>query len=345
MTVQRNRDGEYARRKAKCLQFNLCFGCLQPKGQNKWKCTSCLERDNARDRARRIARASQNLCDCGQPVVPGFRVCPKCREEDRLCQEIKRNRNRQLGLCFCGNQPKPCQVTCGDCQRRATLSTMRRYRDNIAAQRCAFCSNELNQSTFRCNSCHEQHIIRGQRYWSEKRLLVIDHYGGGCQCCGLTTPEFLDVDHINNNGMAHRLETGRHFCEWVIKNNYPSDLRLLCSNCNQGRTKFDVCPHHQEPALPQDIRRQRRRRRRIETIGHYGGQCKCCGESNWAFLEFDHINNDGNLHHKETGHRPDKLVAWLIANNYPDTIQLLCSNCNKAKGLYGTCPHFVLQHV
>jgi hypothetical protein len=29
----------------------------------------------------------------------------------------------------------------------------------------------------------------------------------------------------------------------------------------------------------------------------------------------------------------------LAKHGYPDTFQLLCHNCNLARGFYGTCPH------
>ncbi len=33
------------------------------------------------------------------------------------------------------------------------------------------------------------------------------------------------------------------------------------------------------------------------------------------------------------------LFKWIINNGYPDYLQILCLNCNKAKGSYGKCPH------
>jgi hypothetical protein len=340
MAPNRNRSGEYARRKAKCLQFNLCFQCQLPKGQNHFKCDECLAKNSARDRKRRQEYTIQNKCDCGRPSLPDFRVCEACREEDRLFQEKKREQHRLEGSCLtCGKPPVPGLMTCTLCSSRATISTMNRYHNNIISCKCAFCGNDLNQSTFRCDSCHEQHILRGKIYWSQKRLLILDHYGAKCQCCGLETYEFLDIDHINGGGNQHRQNIGRHFSDWIISNNYPSDLQLLCSNCNHGKSKFGICPHIQPPIESTNKRQRQRRRQRQRTIEQYGGECKCCGESNWAFLEFDHVNNDGAQHRKELSGQ--KLVPWIIKNNYPDTIQLLCSNCNKAKGLYGGCPHLL----
>jgi hypothetical protein len=78
-------------------------------------------------------------------------------------------------------------------------------------------------------------------------------------------------------------------------------------------------------------------KRRRAVVTHYGGKCACCGESTFEFLEIDHINNDGAVHRKKIG--KGNTYKWLIANNYPPGFQVLCSNCNHAKGRYGYCPH------
>ena len=75
---------------------------------------------------------------------------------------------------------------------------------------------------------------------------------------------------------------------------------------------------------------------RDEALERYGGKCMCCGEKQKEFLCFDHINGGGGKHRKEVG---SKIVVWLKKNNYPDTFQVLCHNCNMSKGFYGYCPH------
>ncbi len=37
--------------------------------------------------------------------------------------------------------------------------------------------------------------------------------------------------------------------------------------------------------------------------------------------------------------KADPLCQWLITNNFPKGFQILCWNCNKAKGVLGKCPH------
>lgn len=81
---------------------------------------------------------------------------------------------------------------------------------------------------------------------------------------------------------------------------------------------------------------------KLEAINHYGGKCACCGETQIAFLQIDHINNDGAEHRREiekASHGRVPMTLWLKRNNYPDGFQVLCANCNVAKQIAGTCPH------
>ncbi len=86
-----------------------------------------------------------------------------------------------------------------------------------------------------------------------------------------------------------------------------------------------------------------RRREKVEVLRRYSSEvptCACCGESIIEFLCIDHINGNGNAHRKEIGlSRGQKMYRWLKQNNYPTGFQVLCWNCNTAKGLYGQCPH------
>jgi len=84
--------------------------------------------------------------------------------------------------------------------------------------------------------------------------------------------------------------------------------------------------------------REFHRRLRIKSFSHYGNRCLCCGETRYEFLVIDHINGGGNRHRKEIG-KGGEIYYWLKKNNYPEGFQVLCHNCNMAKGAYGECPH------
>ncbi len=83
---------------------------------------------------------------------------------------------------------------------------------------------------------------------------------------------------------------------------------------------------------------------RLQCLQHYCGsevpfcQCPGCRETTIQFLTIDHINGGGTQHFKEVGGGTN-FYNWLKRNNYPDGFQVLCMNCNHAKGHYGKCPH------
>ena len=79
------------------------------------------------------------------------------------------------------------------------------------------------------------------------------------------------------------------------------------------------------------------RRAKAEGIATYGGKCACCGEARAEFLTLDHING-----RTAEPYRITEQKAWmrLKTRGWPkDNFQLLCFNCNCAKGIYGHCPH------
>ena len=78
--------------------------------------------------------------------------------------------------------------------------------------------------------------------------------------------------------------------------------------------------------------------RRKRVVEKYGGKCTCCGETEYTFLQFDHVKNDGANHRRQL--KGKKIVTWIIENNYPNSIQVLCANCNHSKRINGgVCAH------
>lgn len=84
---------------------------------------------------------------------------------------------------------------------------------------------------------------------------VFKHYGGdkpSCSCCGTSHMEFLVIDHMNGDGAEKRRKEPMirdNFYRWIVKNDYPDDLQILCYNCNRCKGNKDVkfCSvHHPE---------------------------------------------------------------------------------------------------
>jgi transcription elongation factor Elf1 len=171
-------------------------------------------------------------------MILAGRTCPACKEH-KCRAAFQRANNRVGGL----------QVYCRKCanSRRNEWNAVargfdsreewRQHRDEVRKQ------NKIQ--ALKRNSARNKQIN-----WL-MRLEMIAGYGGKCQCpgCQETTPEFLTLDHINNDGKAERAISG-------FKTNYslfirlkaagwPQDrYQLLCMNCNWGRARHGgVCPH------------------------------------------------------------------------------------------------------
>jgi len=92
-----------------------------------------------------------------------------------------------------------------------------------------------------------KNALKEKLRYAAYRELVIEAYGGRCACCGENEVLFLEVDHINNDGRAHRKVIGRSakaLVYWLINHGFPDGFQLLCSNCNQGKKRNGgTCPH------------------------------------------------------------------------------------------------------
>lgn len=84
-----------------------------------------------------------------------------------------------------------------------------------------------------------------ERYIELKQQLF-EGYGGACSCCGEREIVFLSIDHVNNNGAAHRLPgghgVGAPFYQYLIDGNFPPEFQILCRNCNWAKYRGG-CPH------------------------------------------------------------------------------------------------------
>lgn len=92
----------------------------------------------------------------------------------------------------------------------------------------------------------QYHKDRVSRYKRKVKLDLIAAYGGKCACCGEDEPDFLTVDHTNNDGREHRRKCPGHLALYrdLRDRGYPKKgFCLMCFNCNIARSLFGVCPH------------------------------------------------------------------------------------------------------
>ena len=78
---------------------------------------------------------------------------------------------------------------------------------------------------------------------------------------------------------------------------------------------------------------------RQQIFNAYGNSCACCKETEQSFLTLDHINGGGTKARKETPY----VWGKVRSENFPNTYQLLCWNCNWSKHKLGQCAHTIQQ--
>jgi hypothetical protein len=130
--------------------------------------------------------------------------------------------------------------------------------------------------------------------------------------------------------------------EWKPKRSHPLDF---CSDECRKKFKKRYMRNYQANNYRKYIgtHRKIRTKRKLQCLIAYGGnppKCACCGEIHIEFLSIDHIHGGGNKHIKKISREGANFYYWLIKNGFPEGFQVLCYNCNRAKGRTGArfCP-------
>ena len=94
---------------------------------------------------------------------------------------------------------------------------------------------------------HEHELHLAKKRYAQNRKIVINYYGGKCDCCGESTYEFLAINHINGGGNQERKILGQNkMISNIIKNNFPEKYNILCHNCNSALGFYKYCPHKKQ---------------------------------------------------------------------------------------------------
>lgn len=93
-------------------------------------------------------------------------------------------------------------------------------------------------------------IARARERRQSLKHEVMQAYGGKCVCCGETEELLLNIDHIHNDGKAHREtldnwhgNTARQTYKYLKDNGFPAGFQCLCFNCNIAKARYGLCPH------------------------------------------------------------------------------------------------------
>ena len=91
----------------------------------------------------------------------------------------------------------------------------------------------------------DQERARHRKYNRKLRQEILSAYGRQCAICGEKEEASLTLDHIKNDGRAHRLQKGRGIYADIHRQGFPSNkYRILCRRCNsrEGRKSIRKKP-------------------------------------------------------------------------------------------------------
>jgi hypothetical protein len=173
-------------------------------------------------------------------------------------------------------------------------------------------------------------VMQMKSGWDQKRWYAARRLAGLCTKCVRPSRPGKSVCRVHSE--KTREQDRKSF-----------SLRKLAGLCQAKSCDQPVavgyetyCLEHVQRA--RDRNRARLRRTKTEVLDHYGnGRCACCGERQQEFLTIDHIHGGGRRHRQTC--RIGSIYFWLKKNGYPQGFQVLCMNCNLAKGRFGSCPH------
>lgn len=153
--------------------------------------------------------------------------------------------NNVKALCH-PEKPHYARGMCSTCYQRALYR--KRLKDDPRGFK-ALCRKQRVEYAAKVG--HEEMARRraaaGKKTRLRLRAEMFAAYGNKCSCCGESEIEFLTLEHINNDGAAHKREVrGSGYMIWkdLKLRGWPKEAyTLLCYNCNCARYKCGECPH------------------------------------------------------------------------------------------------------
>jgi hypothetical protein len=143
-----------------------------------------------------------------------------------------------------------------------------RYIERKSAGLCVKCGspNDVVSSNGKrriyCGQCYGQKEKERYRVRSvalKREAMLAYSPSGGCVCCGEWRLGLLTLDHIDNNGAAHRREMKEtratvQGAAWYTRlrlQGWPHGYQTMCMSCNWGKHRNGgQCPHRTEQPVP-----------------------------------------------------------------------------------------------
>jgi len=152
--------------------------------------------------------------------------------------------------------------------------------EDAPTRRCSGCGEKKPRASFHkskgrtglrtlCTKCRyskerDTNIRNARQRHLRLQGMVFEAYGRVCACCGEHRRSMLTIDHIDNDGAAHRkaLTAGYKAHKWrganlggtavyadLVKRGFPPGFQVLCANCNASKARNGgVCEHQTEGA-------------------------------------------------------------------------------------------------
>lgn len=170
------------------------------------------------------------------------KVCRTCKEElDTSCfyrqSGPKAARDGLYGQC------KQCQNAAVKAWQKANPEKAREI--NLRSERKRKPRRNAASRQYYWDNAERMREASRQRLHTLRDAAYVAYGGYVCKCCGEDERMFLNIDHVNNDGAAHRKTVrSTNIYSWLRDNGYPSGFQILCANCNHGkRMNGGVCPH------------------------------------------------------------------------------------------------------
>lgn len=231
------------------------------------------------------------------------------------------NRRKKQGLCpNCGNVPSDGYVNCDDCRVLNSQKAKGWRNQKISDGLCAQCGKPNSRDTRECVDCSKEKGVRSTARSQQRQAEKT------CTKCGESR------DGKSKWCAAHRKSRKTSELRWRqsrIANNQ-------CVNCGFHLPEGWVALSCEKCIL---LGRNKIEDRRRKVIANYGGKCACCGESRFYFLTLDHVNDNGAEERKQPSGQAKAWARLAKADAVSPDYQILCYNCNCAKGHLGSCPH------
>jgi len=176
---------------------------------------------------------------------------------------------------------------------------------------------------------------------------------GMCPRCGknpkgLTTKLCSDCIQYTTSSRQERLNKFR-LAGLCMCGERPLEDKKLCERCRQKVSNANI--RWRADGTGTMLLRRKLQQIKQEVFAGYGNKCACCGETRQWTFQLDHVYNNGAEHRRSLNngksHRnTHKMYQWAVSNKFPNSLQILCANCNFGKALSATgqCPHEIERY-